>query len=138
MSSINSNTSDPGPEAPPVPSRVNLALVVVTLALMAGLVWAMSPRRSTFVPAPLRPPSPGCPTSNSAFTPSNITEFPDLPLDKLTKEQKYKLLLHLNMEPCPCGCGVSVAACRTSHPRCESSIERASKMLAEEQATGQK
>lgn len=137
MSSTNSNSNDPGQEAPSGAPRGNLALVVVTLVLMAGLVWAMSPRRSNFVPAPLRPPRPGCPSTNSVFTPSNITELPVLPLDKLVKAQKYKLLLRLNMEPCPCECSVSIAACLTTHPRCESAKELADKMLAEVQASGQ-
>ncbi|HZP01587.1 MAG TPA: hypothetical protein VFD30_14955 [Terriglobia bacterium] len=137
MSSPSSSSNDPNQEAPAGASRGNLALVVVTLALMAGLVWAMSPRRSSFVPAPLRPLPPGCPAANAIFTPSNITELPMLPLDKLGKEQKYRLLLRLNMEPCPCGCNVSIAACLATHPRCESAKQLADRMLAEAQTSGQ-
>ncbi len=136
MSSTNSSPESEGRETPPGASRGNLALVVGTLVLMAGLVWAMSPRRSSLVPAPLRPVHPGCPATTTVFTASNLTELPMLPLDRLTKEQKYRLLLRLNMEPCPCECSVSVAACLATHPRCEGAKGLADKMLAEVQAGG--
>jgi hypothetical protein len=135
MSSTNSISTDPNAAGRnPGPSRGNVALVVVTIALLAGLVWVLNPSQPKFAPAPLRPVTPGCPKGPAEFTPSNITEIPDLPLDKLTKQQKYRVLLRLNMEPCPCGCTRSIAACRTNSPTCETSTELANRIVAEEQA----
>lgn len=108
-----------------------MALVAVTLALLAALVWALNPSRPGLKPAPLRPQPLGCPRSAQEFTPTNITELPDLASTTLSEDQKYRALFRLNMEPCPCGCGMSVAACRLSHPTCETSKELARKIVAE-------
>jgi hypothetical protein len=133
MSSTESNSSEPGaPRAAPGPSRGSVALVVVTMALLAALVWALSPRQPAFKPAPVYPHPPGCPKYVREFTPSNYTEVPGVSLDGLSKKQKNSVLLRLNMEPCPCGCNVSVAACLTNHPECAACKELAEEIVAEE------
>jgi hypothetical protein len=133
MSSTESNSSDPeAKRAAPGPSRSSVGLVVVTMALLAALVWALTPGRPAFEPAPLHPPPRGCPKYISEFTPTNYTEVPGVSLDGLSKEQKNRALFRLNMEPCPCGCNLSIAACRANHPQCEACKDLAQKIVAEE------
>ncbi len=112
-----------------MPSRGSVALVVVTVTLLGALVWGLSPSKLHFVPAPLRPVSSVCSKGPEEFTPTNLTEIPDLPLEGLGREQKNQALLRLNMEPCPCGCGESLAACRYNNPACETSKELAKKVV---------
>ncbi len=134
MSSTKSNSTEASAGgAASGPSRNSLVLVVVTVGLLAALVWALSPSQPHLTPAPLRLVPPGCPKGPQEFTPTNITEIPDLPLDKLAQGEKNRALLRLNMEPCPCGCGQSIAACRISNPTCETSKEPARKIAAGEQ-----
>jgi hypothetical protein len=109
-----------------------VGLVVVTMALLAALVWALTPGQPAFEPAPLRPLPAGCPKNIREFTPTNYTEVPGVSLEGLTKEQKNRVLFRLNMEPCPCGCNVSIAACRVNHPQCEACKDLAQKIVAEE------
>ncbi len=108
-------------------------MVVVTLAVLGALVWAFRPLASEYAPAPLEPASKGCLGGHQEFVPSNLTELPDLPLDKLSSRIRYRVLLRLNMEPCPCGCARSIAVCLTSDPPCETAKELARKILAEAQ-----
>jgi hypothetical protein len=106
--------------------------MVLTLGLLAALVWAMAPARPKFEPAPLRPVPSGCPKGLSDFVPSDATEIPGLDLSGLAKEQRNHVLFRLNMEPCPCGCNLSIAACRITHPPCSACKELVEKILAEE------
>ena len=107
--------------------------MVVTMALLAALVWAFRPLASNFAPAPLQPVPKGCPHGSQEFVPSNLTALPDLPLDKLSAKVKNRVLLRLNMEPCTCGCARSIAACLASDPPCETARELAKKILTEEE-----
>jgi len=134
MSSSESNSSSAQPPAPEEGQpRGTLAWLVVTLALLAGLVWAMAPARTKLAPAPLRPVPSDCPKDLPDFVPSDATEIPGLDLNSLSKEQQNHVLFRLNMEPCPCGCNLSIAACRISHPTCPLSKSLVEKILAEEQ-----
>ena len=134
MTSTASNSTGTNPSASNggVPRRA-VASVVVTMALLAALVWAFRPLASTFAPAPLQPPPKGCPRGPQEFVPSNLIALPDLPLDKLPAKVKNRVLLRLNMEPCTCGCARSIAACLASDPPCETAKELAKKILAEEE-----
>ena len=129
-----SNSTDTNPNAANggVPRRA-VASVVVTMALLAALVWAFRPLASTFAPAPLQPPPKGCPRGPQEFVPSNLIALPDLPLDKLPAKVKNRVLLRFHMEPCNCGCARSIAACLASDPPCEIAKELAKKILAEEE-----
>ena len=50
-----SDSIDPGGQAPRVrPTKEAIATVVVTIGLLAGLVWYIRPPRSDFKPAPLQ------------------------------------------------------------------------------------
>jgi hypothetical protein len=133
MSSTESNSNKPGARGTSSnPGRSPFALVVVTIALLAGLVWALHPSNPHLVPAPLRPLPPGCLKGPSEFTPSNVTEISDLPLDRMRGEERNRVLLRLNMEPCTCGCGLSLASCRVSNNSCETSKAEAKRIVAEQ------
>jgi hypothetical protein len=106
--------------------------VALTLALLAGLVWAMAPARSKLRPAPLRPVPPGCPVTLPSFVPSDATEVPGADLSGLSPAQRNHVLFRLNMEPCSCGCNLSIAACRIGHPACPLAKGLVDKILAEE------
>ena len=135
MSSPNSNLNEPqAPGASSGPPRTAVVMVVVTMALLVALVWALNPAPPKFEPAPLESATPGCAKLRREFVPSNVIEIPGLPLDTLSPEQKNRVLLRLNMEPCPCGCNLSIASCLISNPDCEASKELARKILAEVQA----
>jgi hypothetical protein len=108
--------------------------VVVTVGLLAALVWAMSPAKPPLTPAPLRPLQPGCPKVRASFTPSNYTEIPKLSFEGFSSRQKNRALLRLNMEVCPCGCNTSIAECLNEHPPCEACKALARKILDEEKA----
>ncbi len=122
------------------PPRSSLLLVVVTIALLALLVWALNPSQPKLKPAPLRPLPSGCLNRAPDFQPSNVTEIPDLPAqaglpsDPSKRGSRSRVLLRLNMEPCSCGCNLSLAACRTAQPDCEASKEATQKVLVEEKA----
>jgi hypothetical protein len=133
MSSSESNSSS-SPQPPPGggKSRSSVALVVLALALLAGLVWAMAPPRAKFAPAPLRPVPSGCPKNAPDFVPSDVTEIPGVDLSGLSKEQRNRILFRLNMEPCPCGCNLSIASCRINHPDCPVCKDLVEKIIAEE------
>jgi hypothetical protein len=105
---------------------------VLTLVLLAGLVWALAPGRAKFAPAPLRPTIAGCPKYTPDFVPSDATEIPGVDLSSLSKTQRNRVLYRLNMEPCPCGCNSSIAACRISHPACPLCKGLVEKIIAEE------
>jgi len=139
MSSTGSNSTEPEtPGQACGPPRGSVALAVAALALLVVLVWALSPDRPNFKPAPLHPVSADCPRSQQEFIPSNVTELPDPPLDALSPQEKNRALLRMNLEPCTCGCGLSVALCRVKHPACQTSREVAREIIAEVQAESRK
>jgi len=109
-------------------------IVVITLALLALLVWALNPRQPKFKPAPLDPPSSGCAPSQADFVPSNLTEVPGVALAGLPDAVKNHILLRLNMEPCSCGCAQSLAACRAGNPSCPVSPQACDAVVKDEQA----
>jgi hypothetical protein len=133
MSSVESNSSStPPPAAPESKPGSSAGLVVLSLVLLAGLVWAMAPARAKFEPAPLRPPAAGCPKYAPDFVPSDATDIPGVDLNSLSKTQRNRVLYRLNMEPCPCGCKTSIAACRINHPACPLCKNLVEKISAEE------
>ncbi|HEV2426027.1 MAG TPA: hypothetical protein VGZ29_14450 [Terriglobia bacterium] len=107
---------------------------IVTLALLALLVWGLIPRRSKFKPAPLEPPRSLCAPGTSDFVPSNLTRIPGMSLDKLPPAVRNRILLRLNMEPCSCGCKLSLAACRAGSPSCPASPQAADAIVKQETA----
>jgi hypothetical protein len=135
MSSNESNSNSTPPPAPEAKPRSSVGLVVLSLALLAGLVWAMAPARARFHPAPLRALPAGCPKTTPNFVPSDMTDVPGVDLSQLSPAQRNHLLYRLNMEPCPCGCNSSIAVCRGSHPTCPIAKDLVAKMLAEELAS---
>jgi hypothetical protein len=133
MSSDESNSNSPPP--PPAPEgkpRSPIGLVVVSLVLLAALVWAMAPSRAKFTPAPLRPVPAGCPPATADFVPTDATEVPGADLSSFSKAQRNHILYRLNMEPCPCSCNTSIAACRIGHPTCPICKTLVEKVVAEE------
>ncbi|MBI1984217.1 MAG: hypothetical protein HYS61_08470 [Acidobacteria bacterium] len=122
----------PGPASGP--TRGSVALVAVTLALLAALAWALKPDRPDFKPAPLEPPPEDCPKVQREFLPSNVTEILEPSLGGLTPARKNRALYRLNMEPCTCGCSLSIAACRVHNLDCKISKELAEKIIAEVRA----
>jgi hypothetical protein len=133
MSSNNSISNNAAaPEAGGQKPRSPVGLVVITLILLAGLVWAMWPGRARFAPAPLRPVPKGCPMTTSAFVPTDATEVPAVDSQGLSPEQRNRVLFRLNMEPCSCGCNNSVIACRANHPTCPLGDSLVNKIIAEE------
>jgi hypothetical protein len=112
------------------PTRGAVATVVLTLGLLAALVWALRPPRVDYTPAPLGPPPADCPKLARPFVPTNITGFPGPILVGLTPEQKMRALYRLNMEPCTCGCNSSVAYCLITNPHCEASRKLAEQIIA--------
>jgi hypothetical protein len=135
MSLLPSNSTEPGETPrPSAPSRGAIATVVVAISLLGALVWALHTSQPRITPAPLVPVSSECPQLRRAFIPSNYTDLPGLPLDRLSHEQRNRALYRLNTEPCPCGCNLSVAACRVYHPACEACRQLAEKIITEVQA----
>jgi len=108
--------------------------MVVSLILLAGLVWAMAPARARFQPAPLRNAPEGCPQNVPDFVPSDVTEVPGVDMSSFSPSQRNHLIYRLNMEPCPCGCNTSIATCRISHPTCPMGKDLVERILAEESA----
>ena len=123
---------EPPPVGPPVTSGGGVIFLFVTMAVLAGFVWALRPDRPNVKPAPLHPEETPCPRLDAEFTPTNFTELPGLELDSLSKERRNHALLRLNLEPCPCGCNTSIAYCLVHHPRCEKCKELAKEIVAEE------
>jgi hypothetical protein len=132
MQSDKTSPNEPGAASPPDSSRRALAYPLLTLALLAALVWALRPNRPNVRPAPLRPAFAACPTHDGQFTPTNLTELPGLDLASLSPERRNRVLLRLNLEPCPCGCNTSIAYCLVSHAHCGKCKELAQKIIAEE------
>ena len=115
-----SDSNDPGGQAPSAgPAKEAIATVVVTIGLLAGLVWYIRPPRSGFKPAPLETLPGDCLKVERPFVPSNITEIPDPPLTELDPATRTRALYRLNFEMCPCGCNQSIAECRVNHPQCK-------------------
>lgn len=135
MSSTESASNEPSaPGRARGPTRGSVALVAVTLALLAALAWALKPDRPNLKPAPLDPPVEGCLKVQREFLPSNVTETLDPPLGDLTPAERNRALYRMNMEPCTCGCSLSVAACRVTNPDCGTSKALAEKIIAEVRA----
>ena len=133
MSSVESNSnSTPPPAAPEGRPGSSVGLVALSLALLAGLVWAMAPGRSKFEPAPLRPPTVGCPKYIVDFVPSDATDIPGVDASSLSNTQRNRIIYRLNMEPCPCGCNTSIAACRINHQACPICKDLVEKVIVEE------
>ena len=99
--------------------------VLVSLLLLAALVWALNPRQPNLQPAPLGAPLAACAPLPRRFTPSDITDLGEPPFPALTREQRFRALGQLNRQECPCGCKLSVAACRLSDPGCKTSADLA-------------
>lgn len=133
MSSPNFNSTNPpasGTERGPSPR--SLLVAALALALLGALVWGLAPSRPGLTPAPVRPLPAGCLKGSPDFTPTNITEIPNLQLDGLEQQRKNQALLRLNMEPCSCGCMLSLASCRLSNSVCETSRNACEKIITEE------
>ena len=132
MDSTPVNSTPPGePAHGRGPTRGAVAMVVLTLGLLAALVWALRPPRLHFMPAPLDPVPAECPKLAREFVPTNITELPDPLLSGLPPEQRMQALYRLNMEPCTCGCNSSVAHCLITSPHCPTSRKLAEKIVTE-------
>ena len=115
-----SDSTDPGGQASGTgPTKEAIATVVVTIGLLAGLVWYICPPRSGFKPAPLQVLSEDCPKVDRPFVPSNITDLPGQPIAGLDPQQRLRALYRMNFEPCPCGCNQSIAECLVNHPQCK-------------------
>lgn len=140
MSSTDSSSTEAAQERgsshpPQNASKKNSALAaVVTLALLALLVWGLMPRRPNLKPAPLEAPRSLCAPGTSDFIPTNLTGIPDMPLNRLPKAAKNRILLRLNMEPCSCGCKLSLASCRAGNPSCPVSPQAADAIVKQETA----
>lgn len=106
--------------------------IVITLAALAALVWALNPPRPKLTPAPLEPQSSDCAKLRRQFIPTNITSLPEAGTDTVSQWVKNRALLRLNMEPCSCGCTQSVAACRVNDPACETSAKLAREIVSAE------
>ena len=129
------NPNDPHVAVPKAGvSRGPVALVIVTIALLAALVWALKPARPNYKPAPLQPVSAECPKTAAEFVPSNYTDIQGLDLESLSAAQRNHALFRLNMEPCPCGCNKSIAFCLLNHPACKVAKQVAEKIVADERA----
>lgn len=124
-------SSQPSPNTP----KKNSALAaVVTLTVLALLVWGLVPRQPKLKPAPLEPPRSLCTPATSDFVPSNLTRIPALSLDKLPQAVRNRILLRLNVEPCSCGCKQSLGACRAGNPSCPVSPQAADAIVKQETA----
>ena len=132
MSTGETSPIESGAPRPPDSSREAVIFLLVTLAALAALVWALRPDRPHVRPAPLHPQDAACPQTASQFTPTNYTELPGLDLASLSKERRNRVLLRLNMELCPCGCNSSIADCLVGHAHCGKCRERAQEIIAEE------
>ena len=108
-----------------------MAVIAVTMALLALLVWVLNPRRPNFKPAPLEPSSPVCRNPGREFVPSNLTAAPDLDLERLPADKKMGTLRRLNTTACACGCQLSVVYCRGLNPACDSSRQMLGKIWSE-------
>ena len=131
-------TEPPSSQGTSGPSPGAVALVVVTLGLLAALVWGLNPSRLHFTPAPLEPPTSECPKLKREFIPTNATYLGDPSVDALPREKRIRALYRLNMEACNCGCSLSIAGCRLANPGCETSKALADKIIAAVQAETKK
>ena len=131
MSSERSASTEPGPGPEPSsgPSRNAVAWVVVTLALLVALVWALNARQPKLTPAPLGPPLEACARLPREFTPTDATDLGEPPFTVLPREQKYRALRRMNTEECPCGCKLSIASCRLNDPSCKTSAGLTKKIV---------
>lgn len=110
--------------------RKPVLLVVVTLAAMAVLVWALNPRQPSLRPAPLGAPLPSCARLPREFVPTDVTDLVEPPFPTLPHDEKLRALARMNTEECTCGCKLSVAACRLNDPTCKTSAARTKEIVA--------
>jgi hypothetical protein len=113
------------------PSRTAVLFVAITILLLVALVWSMRPTHPNLTPAPLQAASAGCPRTSSTFVPTNLTSLNDPDLQALPARERNRVLLRANMEPCTCGCAMSVALCRVTQPKCETSKKLLNSMISE-------
>jgi hypothetical protein len=124
--------SEPNPTgANPGPTRTSVAVIAVTMALLALLVWFLNPRQPNFKPAPLEPPSPVCKNPGREFVPSNVTAVSDPGLERLPVDRKNAAIRGLNTTACTCGCQLSVVYCRGMNPACDTSKQMLGKIVNE-------
>ena len=126
------------PAANPGPSRGSVITVVVTMTLLALLVWFLNPRQPDFKPAPLQPPSAECLKPGRAFVPSNLTAIKDTALDALPSERKNPTIFRLNTTPCTCGCQLSMAYCHEMNSECATSKQGIKQMVNEASAKSER
>jgi len=108
-----------------------VAVVVVTMGLLALLVWFLNPRQPNFKPAPLQPPSAECLKPGRDFVPTNLTAFPDPGLEALPAEKMNPTLFRLNTIPCTCGCQLSLAYCHEMSSECAASKQGIKQIVSE-------
>jgi len=127
--------SEPNPAgANPGPTRTSVAVIAVSLALLALLVWYLNPRQPDFKPAPLEPPSAVCRNPGRQFVPSNLITVHNSDLERLPAKMKTATLVRLNTTACTCGCQLSVVFCRAMNSACETSKRMMEKMVSEASA----
>jgi hypothetical protein len=136
MSSTDSSSTEAGGAAPEPPKQGSALAALVTVALLALLVWGLNPRRPKLKPAPLEPPHSPCALTAPRFVPGNLTQIPTMALDGLPQAARNRVLLRLNMEPCSCGCKQSLAVCRAGNPSCPVSPQAAGAILNQEAEEG--
>jgi hypothetical protein len=122
------------PAANPGPSRGSVAAVVVTVSLLALLVWRLNPRQPDFKPAPLLPPSTDCLKPGRDFVPTNLTAISDPALEALPTGRKNPAIFRLNTTPCTCGCQLSVAYCREMNSECANAKQGIKQIVSEASA----
>jgi len=124
--------SEPNPSgAVSGPTPTSVAVIVVTVALLALLAWYLNPRRPDYKPAPLDPPSAVCRNPGREFVPTNLTAIPDPDLDRLPADKKMAAIRRLNTTACTCGCQLSVVYCPGLNPACETSKQMLGKIVSE-------
>ncbi len=100
------------------PTKVQIAIVAATLALLAGLVVLLLPARLRFRPAALVKYPAGCIKLQRNFIPTNVTAVSDPAISSLSPQKKDRILLRVNMKACTCGCAASIISCHLRHPQC--------------------
>lgn len=113
------------------PTRTSVAVVAVTLTLLALLVWYLNPRQPGFKPAPLEPPSAVCRNPGRLFVPSNLIGVHEPGLERLPADKRNAALVRLNTTACTCGCQLSVVYCRGMNPACGTSKPMLEKIVSE-------
>ncbi len=127
--------------ANPGKPKGSVAIVAVTMALLALLVWFLNPRQPDFQPAPLKPPSSECLKPGREFVPTNLTSVSEPSLSTLPDGKKMAAIIRLNTTPCTCGCNLSMAYCHETNQECAVSkpgIKQVISEMAEKPERGSK